>query len=313
MYGTDQAKITENAITGTRGNYANLLGMLNADKTGSMAGWQRRQGEVLGGYGDRLSTAMGMAEGLGEQAKKDVLTQYGASGASQQANLQNRGLGGTTIASGVAQSNMRQQADSMNRLADQLSREKIGLYTGLTGEQLAAQERLTGQTQSMADQWANTITGTTNERNLAGLNLSLQGQETQADLRRAGTTDYTTNQLNQLQSYGGQQRALDMSFPQMWGNFVTQNPLEFPNFSSLNQFGGILTASDQAIQQAKAAKAAQKPSMFGGLMGGGTGALAGGLMGSLLTPMGLLGPTALLPMLAGAGIGGAYGFSSGYR
>jgi hypothetical protein len=65
---------------------------------------------ITGGYEDRYRRGMGYLEGQGEQQRRDLNTAYDASGAAQQAELASRGLGGTTIRSGLSQANTRERS-----------------------------------------------------------------------------------------------------------------------------------------------------------------------------------------------------------
>ena len=292
--------ITAQNLRSTGANYNELLRMQGIDATGSMAGWRGREADIGmgydrlgtdigggygrmtsaigGGYDERLATAMGMTKEWGTQERKDLLREYGEFGASQQAGLAARGMGGTTIGAGFAQENLREQSGAMARLGDLISRQKLDVYGGMTGEGLLAKERMTGagllageriggagllagervsaDTLGMGDYWRNLQTQTASERGFALSDIEVSGMGREADIG----FQQSMAGLGMGQEYYGKMANLQMSYPEAWGNFMTANPVEFMDFSPMINYGGQMTSYSQMQQQRRDAKRAQRSS-----------------------------------------------------
>lgn len=134
-------------------------------------------------YAGRTATGMGMLQGYGQQARRDINQQYDASGRNQLADLQSRGLGSSTVRSSIAQGNERQRGDALNRLGESVQGMRTGLYSQLSGEQL----------------------GHANQAQQFGSNLQLaglQGQQGVADAQLGYGDAAMQNQLNNAFQFG---------------------------------------------------------------------------------------------------------------
>ena len=100
------------------------------------------QGLINQAYADRTTEGMSMLEGQGEQAQQDIVQNYQNMQNSSLANLAMSGLGGSTVTSSVMQGISGEQADAEARLQEQLAAQMFGAYSGLTGQQLGAQQAL---------------------------------------------------------------------------------------------------------------------------------------------------------------------------
>lgn len=97
---------------------------------------------VLGGLNARLNTAMGMLEGAGAQERVDINRAFDASRASAMADLTNRGFVASTLAPQVSAISDRSRADALGGLNERLLQQRTGLFTGLSGDILNAQQSL---------------------------------------------------------------------------------------------------------------------------------------------------------------------------
>ncbi len=339
-YGRQGQAITDMTLGLSGRNYTDLQNMLGTDRYASLAGWEGREtgllsgyddrtaglrggygartGDITGRYGERLDTAMGMMGGWGEAERAALGRDYRELGESQQAKLIRGGMGGTTIGANLAAGNLREKQYEKGLLNARLTREQLGAYhdfsgegllarerlTGegllagerLTGDRLMAGERISGQTQGMQDYWANYMTKTAAARGFAEQDIRVAGMGAQADIGLQG--DLAGVDLGS--QYYGNMANLQMSYPSMWGNFMTQNPVEFMDFSpGINLSGSIMSYSQMLDQQRAAEKAGG-----GGLnpAGGVSGALGGAAAGGMF-----FGP---IGAGVGAGLGGAAGLFS---
>ncbi len=100
---------------------------------------QGNNAQINAQFQDRLNTGLGMIQGAGAQERIDINRQFDQSGAAQMADLASRGLMGSTITSGVNAQNERGRADSLGGLNERLLQQRLGVYTGLSGDALSQQ------------------------------------------------------------------------------------------------------------------------------------------------------------------------------
>lgn len=109
---------------------------------------QRQSGntdDVLTGYENRYQRGMDLLSGLGTQEKRDIDESYQKLGASNQQDMVNRGLTGTTIMPTMRSGIERERQDALSRVNERLQREQLLADAGLSGDALGAQERMYGQ------------------------------------------------------------------------------------------------------------------------------------------------------------------------
>jgi hypothetical protein len=94
---------------------------------------------ILTGYNARSASVLGNLDKLGTQQRTDLTRQYADASNRSIVDLQNRGLYNTTIAPSIRQGMARESSDAMNRLNDQLLRERTGYESQLTGDTMGAQ------------------------------------------------------------------------------------------------------------------------------------------------------------------------------
>ena len=101
--------------------------------------------EILGGYQDRYKKAEAELEGYGEQQKADVDRRFDERYGMIANDLVSRGLASSTESAKQQLLNTELQSSEQRRLGEDLTRNRINVLGGMSGEQLAAQERLSGR------------------------------------------------------------------------------------------------------------------------------------------------------------------------
>jgi hypothetical protein len=122
--------------------YGQLPRQYGGQARGIYGDFQQGAAGIGQGYQQRLNTGMGMISGYGRQGAADINRGFGALGSTQQANLQARGLGGTTISSDVMRGNEMERSAEMRRHGEDVSRMQTGLYSDLSGEALRSRADL---------------------------------------------------------------------------------------------------------------------------------------------------------------------------
>lgn len=132
---------------------------------------------ITRGFADRLSTGLGILEGRGAQAEEDISTRFAESLGNQLGDLRSRGFGGT-LGANIAQGSVREESAEQRRLQEQLRGERLGVFTSLSGEGLAARERLLGAGTGLATGFAGTELGAAQAGQgfLGNLNLNVLQQ-----------------------------------------------------------------------------------------------------------------------------------------
>jgi len=102
---------------------------------------EQRYQDILGGYKTRQQDAMLALQNLGGAERAKLEKQFGEEASRQRVSLAGRGLGGTSVASGVGAKMATAQQDAMNQLNERLTRERLGYQTGLSGDTLGFMER----------------------------------------------------------------------------------------------------------------------------------------------------------------------------
>ena len=95
-------------------------------------------GQLTQGYQDRYKRGMSMLEGMGNQERRDINTNYDNLGAQTHDYGVGRGLSGTTVMPGLQRGVARGRSDALGRLDETLRQQQIGLDTQLSGDYLGA-------------------------------------------------------------------------------------------------------------------------------------------------------------------------------
>lgn len=97
--------------------------------------------DLLNGYDSRYQRGMGLLQGQGLQEKNDILRQYGELASSNQQDMVNRGLTGTTIMPTMRMGIEREQQAALSRVNERLQNQALNVDSSLSGDALSAQER----------------------------------------------------------------------------------------------------------------------------------------------------------------------------
>lgn len=177
QFGQQAGGITGQFQTGAEG----LRGQFGTGAQGLRSQFGAGAAGITGGYGNRLGTALGMLQGAGRQASEDISTRFRESLGNQQQALRQRGFGGT-MAANIAQGSATQESAEQRRLQEQLRQQSVGMFTDLSGQGLAARERLLGAGTGLGQGLLGT--GTQLGQGLLGAGTNLQagfaGQQLQA-------------------------------------------------------------------------------------------------------------------------------------
>ena len=97
--------------------------------------------EILGGFRERLSTALSNLEGLGEQGAADINRSFDEFSANQKQDLISRGLSASTVAPVVAGVTERERQGALGNLNDRLRQQRLSTEAQLQGDVLGFSER----------------------------------------------------------------------------------------------------------------------------------------------------------------------------
>ena len=153
-YGTRESTVN-NDLSGVRTGFGNQYNGANGiisgygDRAtslgGQVSGVQGDLANAMGGissrYGTRESDLQGLLSGYGDIQRDDLNRQYDALSKKSQAQLQNTGLGNSTVMNSVTQGVDAQRQLDRARLEDQLRREQLGYQSQWSSDTLGAQER----------------------------------------------------------------------------------------------------------------------------------------------------------------------------
>ena len=272
-------------------------------------GYQQRETDIadilagLGGldadYGERRDRAMANLAGLGEQAKADITKQYEGLAGQLAQQMMDKGMTGTTVMPALQMQLAGEESAEQRRLSEDLARERITWDSLLSGEQLAAQERvdtlrasfgaqLSGDTLASLSNLgmfgANLGAGLTGESLAALQNMGMYGTGLQADISGQGLS--AEERLNAMM--------LDYNMALMGGEMdtITRQNQERLNWfwNPLMQEAGFMEGVTNEypdagffanLMQQFGYNAAPTPNAPNWFQSGGGGAIAGGAAGGL--------------------------------
>lgn len=178
----------------------NQLGQRTQDVMGEYGGaadeYRAGLGSLLQGYRDRYNTAAADIEGYGAQQRADV--DRGATEDRSRFALNPLSRGSTVSASVNANIEDRRQ-QNQRRLGEDLTRMRVGLLSGLSGDTLAAQGQGQGQLYSNAIGGANMRAGLTGDEVNAQRDLGMFGLQNDASMGGNIANWYGTNAINRSQ------------------------------------------------------------------------------------------------------------------
>lgn len=105
----------------------------------------QRSADLAQRYADRTSSFMGLAGGLGDASRNRLEQQYANLDAAKRQALTSKGMASTSALTGEMQNVQRNREMAMMDLDEELARERMGYGMQLTGDELAALERIGGQ------------------------------------------------------------------------------------------------------------------------------------------------------------------------
>lgn len=163
----------DKAQTGWGASMASMLGGLEGQET-----------DILAGYEDRYKRAEADLAGYGAQQKADIDRMFQEEQARLTQDMVNRGLASSTVAANQALGTTERQSAEQRRLAEDLIRNRINVLSGLSGEKLAAQERLGGR--QAGYQFAGMQTGYQGAQNALAQRAAQQASEAAYDAAMRG-------------------------------------------------------------------------------------------------------------------------------
>lgn len=226
----------QSALSGVNAGYGaregNIMGSFNAGSRGLDEAFRRREGNIMGEFA-----------GLGDQARRDIGQRYGELGARGQQDLTSRGLGGSTMLTGMRQGLQRQQEADQRRLGEDLRRERIGYRTQLSGDTLANRRGLLSEgTALRAGLSGDRLASQTNTANsLANMRAGLTGEQLAAQERGnerlfGGHQGYGASQLGLTGDYWNQRYGHEQDFGRQMQQFLGGIRHTYPDSNWLMQF-----------------------------------------------------------------------------
>lgn len=183
FYG-EVAEDREEFLAGVEERGAGLMGGYRGGLADFLGGLGARTGDIMGGYEDRYLRAEAELEGYGEQMRTDIDRMFEEQQAVTTMNLLDRGLLSSTEAARQTGAVTERRTAEQRRLAEDLMRNRINVLGGMSGESLAAQERLGAQRAGY--EYGGLTTGTAHQAALdasyAAYDAAMRGDE-QAALR----------------------------------------------------------------------------------------------------------------------------------
>lgn len=130
-----------NDPNGINAGYSNRASQLGGQISGVQGSLGSAMGDITSRYGSRESDLKGLLQGYGDIQRDDLNRSYDALSQQQRAELQNRGLGNSTVMSSVQGGVENQRQLDRSRLEDQLRREQLGYQSQWSQDTLTARDR----------------------------------------------------------------------------------------------------------------------------------------------------------------------------
>jgi len=212
----------QQALGGLQTGYGQLGDAYGARQSGIQDRFDTGAADLNQRYTDRQANIMGQFEGLGNQAREDIGQRFGELENRGSQDLASRGLGGSTMLSGMRQGVARQREQEQRRLEESLRRERIGYQTQLSGDALAnrrgllsegtgLQVGLSGDRLSAQERGIQGIAGQQNAN--AAMQGAMTGEQLAA-LERGNQREFSGHE-----TYGSAQMALtNERFNRLYGN-----------------------------------------------------------------------------------------------
>lgn len=161
-YAGDRVGSTMGLLRSGLGDVQNRMGARSQE---ALSGYANAFQDSYGQLQDRYARGMANLEGMGEQARKDINTQYKANEGRISADLAARGLGNTTVRQNLLQGNLREKMDTTGRLDESLRQQRLATDAALSGDVAAAKG-------ADALNWSNLISGLRGDEATAAANAT---------------------------------------------------------------------------------------------------------------------------------------------
>ena len=139
---SDFQKAQESANKANETRYQQILEKYNqlaGQQSQAISGVPQEFQGIADQFGQRTNTAQQMAEGLGNTQREELQDRYEQQKAGTQQDLINRGLTNSTAYDAAIRGNTMDYEKNKRALEENIQRQKLGLYTQLSGDQLQAQ------------------------------------------------------------------------------------------------------------------------------------------------------------------------------
>ena len=248
--------------TQMQGNGEFALNQLKAYQGDMMNQYRQFGTDMVSNAQNRQATAMSMLQGMGDQTRKDINTQYNANAGNIQAGLASRGLGNSTILSSMQTGNERERAGSLGRLDESLRNQALNTYGAYSGDVLNAQGTYGQNTLNMYGQLGASV-------------MDLQNQN------RANQLGWNQNIGAQALNYGSSANTNFMNALQGTNFAYPDNSWLAANQALGQGLGGYEGTQDAMNLQRKIANQNMVGNLVGGTVGTIGGSAAGGYFGGL--------------------------------
>lgn len=135
--------------------YQDILGKYNQlaqSQSQNISGVPQDYQNIANAYGARTDQAMGMLAGQGDTQRAELKAGLDQRNAGTQQDLINRGLTNSTAYDAAIRGNSQDYEKNKRALEENLTKQKLGLYTDLSGQQLSAQAAVPSAKLGVANQ-----------------------------------------------------------------------------------------------------------------------------------------------------------------
>jgi hypothetical protein len=235
------------------------------------------------GYQQRYGRGMGYLEGMGNQQKKDLNSQYDNLQTQVAQQMQQRGLANTTVMPSMQAGVERERSDARGRLQEQLNRERLGWDAQLSGDVLANQQAGFANRFNLESSLAEKGFGMDKATREAILNRAANYR---ADKSNLASQKWSALLANNRQA-GLDEMAYDTSSMNNILNWVAQRQDVGPDtnaaLQAISSSANIFPAVQMQQRYMNALEAQADP--WNQFMGGITGGVTGGVAAGMTMPM----------------------------
>lgn len=253
----------------------NRYGQYATDATNRYGALTEAMNSQLAGRRSELTQAL---EGLGQQYRRDVNTQYNALGSQTQQQLANAGMTNTLAATGAQAGVARERADAIGRVNDMLGQQRLGLLNQLSGEETGWKYNLGAGGMDLANQLQLGQMDLKNQVENSLMNMRADNRDTLWQLNN----DYAERGFGLDQQLGLAGLGMGQSAAQNWLNTIAGVGSSYPDsgvFNALmNNLGQGFAGDQQMVYQKRLLNRAEHRMN--------AGMITGGLLGGVNTGLG---------------------------